>query len=50
MRKFISLFSMLTFVLVGTYSQNVLAQSSRLDIEEIVVTGTKEILANKMQR
>ena len=41
MRKFISLFSMLTFVLVGTYSQNVLAQSSRLDIEEIVVTGTK---------
>ena len=41
MKKLISIFTLFLFVIISFYSQNVSAQSSRLDIEEIVVTGTK---------
>ena len=41
MKKLVSIFTLFLFVIVSFYSQNVSAQSSRLDIEEIVVTGTK---------
>ena len=41
MKKLASIFTLFLFVIVSFYSQNISAQSSRLDIEEIVVTGTK---------
>ena len=41
MKKIVSFLSMFIFVIISFYSIGVYAQSSRLDIEEIVVTGTK---------
>mgnify|MGYP001375301270 CR=1 FL=1 len=41
MKKLFSFFLVFAFAIISFYSQNVSAQSSRLDIEEIVVTGTK---------
>ena len=47
MKKLISLPAVFAFALITFYSQNLSAQSSRLDIEEIVVTGTKRDISQQ---